>query len=545
MPQEPVSPADVRAFAASVRRRWLLIAAVGMLLFVGRYLGLASVPIWLAGCFAAISLAANVVLAETCRRGWCTGSLFYLLAALDVALTAIAVVYVGPGALIVAFFIVVAPHSYDPRSNVATFAAFAAAAAYVVATTIHETLFGAAGGVIPAIASPDRYVEAAIFLAVAWVLNVMPSRLRRRIDITRAVVQRAATGALSARAPATHHDELGQLERSLNELLQRIAATVSDLQREAEEVAACAQLSARSATGFLDSTERLASFTADLARGTGGHRSTAEAGHLQSLDVARHAETLLSRASDGEAGARQLAEATQRVGERIVGAADALAAIAAEARSTVATVSGLRTQSRRISGFAATIAKIARHTHVLALNAAIEAARAPEHGAGFAAVAEQVRTLAGDAGRSAREVTEVLVDVQATIEALAAALALGDGKLTDVARSTDEARESLDALKAALAAAAELLAETARTSRALAREATSLCDSTSRLRSLTAACSDDADRAARAMSLQTNAMPDLLLASQQLEQLARRIREIASRFAVQPADRLSETRSSD
>ena len=65
------------------------------------------------------------------------------------------------------------------------------------------------------------------------------------------------------------------------------------------------------------------------------------------------------------------------------------------------------------------VARIADQTNLLALNAAIEAARAGQHGKGFAVVADEVRTLAETSEKSARDIQELIGQIQKDVKVIA------------------------------------------------------------------------------------------------------------------------------
>lgn len=82
-------------------------------------------------------------------------------------------------------------------------------------------------------------------------------------------------------------------------------------------------------------------------------------------------------------------------------------------------IDNLSNKFARVEGMASSITSLSDKTNLLALNASIEAARAGEFGRGFAVVAEEVKALANKSGEDAKQINELMSELNSTTKELA------------------------------------------------------------------------------------------------------------------------------
>ncbi|HKA59447.1 MAG TPA: methyl-accepting chemotaxis protein [Gemmatimonadales bacterium] len=531
---------DLETFERSHRRRWAIAAALlvlGMLGYVGGVVPARPGTIVLISGAGAV---VNALVGMINERGWYRWWLIYVLALLDVALVNVLVVWFGHGGIVAALFIAVLPYAFDQGQAVGDFLVLVASLGYLIASWLHGELFLDRSGLNAA-----AYLETVVFIVVAMALKRIPATLIQRIRHARSVMGEAEQGYLAVRAAAAEADELGFLEKSFNRMLEEIGTTISSVQREADEVAAFAEELAAAAEQLHATTESLTQVSQRLAGDLGYQRGLADDARGESAKAADQAESLRGRAELMQVDASRLVSAAERGRERVARASATLRAVGEEVRATASTVAGLSGMSERIGVFAQTIARIARQTHLLALNAAIEAVRAEEHGEGFAVVADEVRALAAEAGKSARDVAELVSDLRTGIDAAARAMQSGEAKVRDIGAVATEADGALQELHQGVQLIGDLVNATAEVSRSQAKRLAQLAQSLQQVASISTASSESANNTAAATEAQITSMGELTATSQQLAQLAERLRVGMARFSMLRRDERTVDHAAD
>jgi len=518
---------DLETFDRSHRRRWAIAAALFVLGTLGNLSGTTPTRLGTIVLVAGAAAVLNAIVGMINERGWYRWWFIYMLAILDVALVTVLVLWFGHGGVVAALFIAVLPYAFDQGHAVGDFLVLVGSLAYLLASWAHGQLYPGKSGLDAA-----AFLETGLFIAVAMTLKRIPATLIQRMEPARGVMGEAEHGFLAVRAAAAEADELGFLEKSFNRMLEEIGATISTVQREADEVAAFAEELAAAAEQLHATTESLTETSHQLAGDLGRQRGLADGARGESAKAADQAESLRVRAELMQVDASRLVGAAERGRERVARASATLRGVGEEVRATASTVAGLSGMSERIGVFAQTIARIARQTHLLALNAAIEAVRAEEHGEGFAVVADEVRTLAAEAGKSARDVAELVSELRSGIDAAARAMQSGEAKVRDIGAVATEADGALQELHQGVQLMGDLVNATVEVSRSQAQRLAELAQSLHQVASISTASSDSANSTAAATEAQITSMGELTATSQQLAQLAERLRGGIARFSV-------------
>ncbi len=343
-----------------------------------------------------------------------------------------------------------------------------------------------------------------------------------RSQLAAAFTQVAGTGA-----------QVSESGSALDASAEDTARLSSEITASVAEVAQAIEQSARSTQEIASASEQLADSASRAAC------------DLQDLmdKIAR-----VQRGSELQAESNNAAEEqAQNGGDTIDRLLTAMADIQTQVSSASQAVQQLGARQAQIGQIVETIAEIAEQTNLLALNAAIEAARAGEHGRGFAVVADEVRKLAERSSAATREIADLISDVrthlgQATVQMDACTQAVAAG-----AEQGDGVRDALRLLGQAVAESRRLATDNAAVVSEMASAAGRLTDIVARVASFgqeTAASAEElnavteeiaasAQQVGRAAQTQNQRIADVARESTRLRLLSEQLDELLSQLRLE------------
>lgn len=250
-------------------------------------------------------------------------------------------------------------------------------------------------------------------ILISVTLYIIISKTTKPIGALKTLMNSVAQGDLTVHSDINTKDEIGDLGRNFNKMIDNMNAIITVVSNSASNVRASSESLSAVAEETSASSEEVALAVTEIAEGASKSAEDAEA-------VTERAEFLGQQINEITMKADEMSSISVKAGDTNANGRDQILELKqafidweTNLQSMSDVISTLETKVAAIGGVMETITDISSQTNLLALNASIEAARAGEHGKGFAVVAAEVRKLAEQSARSTEQVKTTVLELQA------------------------------------------------------------------------------------------------------------------------------------
>ncbi|WP_169628064.1 methyl-accepting chemotaxis protein [Ferrimonas senticii] len=277
-----------------------------------------------------------------------------------------------------------------------------------------------------------------LFMVITLLLSALTIKLvvvRPLHSVNRLLQQIAdGNGDLTARINYQSSDEIGQLVAGFNRFIGEVQGIIVDVTQTSGSLDVIAE---RVKQASVNSRQQAQSES---------ERTSAILQHLQELNCAT--SNIAKNAQDAAKNTSEASDNALASQQQMMANLAQVSGLVDELSHTAEVAAKLHVSTDNITTVLDVIKAIADQTNLLALNAAIEAARAGEHGRGFAVVADEVRTLAQRTQSSTQEIEAIIAQLQQQSAASVTAADRSKEQVQLVIDSTQAAADSLNAIAA-------------------------------------------------------------------------------------------------
>ena len=329
---------------------------------------------------------------------------------------------------------------------------------------------------------------------------------------------------------ANRSDEFGVLYATLttvrttiNNLMRQTSTSTEQLAASSEELTASAHQSAQASESVANSVTNSASAVAEQQQNVSDAMESIDHAMTSIDNMNRTAVSVAEEASSANKEAVQgFANIETAVGQ--------IVSVEQIVNGAAGTVDKLGQRSQEIGQIVETISAIADQTNLLALNAAIEAARAGEHGRGFAVVADEVRKLAEESQTAAQQITTLINGIQSDTNNAVDSMQKGSAAVKEGTQSVEGLRSAFERIKTATEGVLQKARDMENELKSVSQETQNIMERSNRIQESGGKVASEMESVSAASQQQSASAEEIASASDALATLAQDLQNSLQKF---------------
>lgn len=374
------------------------------------------------------------------------------------------------------------------------------------------------------------FISLILVMAVTYFIITPITRSIRKVAES---LDQVADGDLTIeKVNVSSKDEIGVLANALNSMIDRLRSTLQTVSNASEQVAAASEELTASAEQTSQASEQISVSAQMSAERTDQQLQSIieSSGTLQEMSaglqqISGNSQVMSSKTAE-------VSQAIQTGNQSVVDVVNEMNSIHRSVDQLSEVIAGLGKQSKEIGNIVKLITDISQQTNLLALNAAIEAARAGEHGRGFAVVADEVRKLAEQSAASATQITELIGSIQTETEKAVGAMHENTSKVNTGLTKTQLVKEAFQSIESSITAVTQVVDEVAASVEQMAAGSDQIVNAIEEIKQSAEVNAGTSQENSAASQEQMAAMEEISASSQSLAKLAEELQTELNRFRI-------------
>ena len=371
-------------------------------------------------------------------------------------------------------------------------------------------------------------------LAAAWALGRSLGRPMTRVS---AVLDDMARYDFTTdlrselKAPLGRGDEIGEISRSLLQMKENVTGLIRTIDQSAGQVAQASDSMYQTSQQSAVAADEVARSVDEIARGASDQARDTEQGaaHAQELGTEIEENQRLMELLNGSA---LTVDELKNQGTALLGELVKKTEMTRESTGQVQDVIHQTHESaEKIQTASQMIRSIAEQTNLLALNAAIEAARAGEHGRGFAVVADEIRKLAEQSNGFTGEIAAIVQELTGKVEIMVSAMEDVDRLGIEQNDSVEKTAEKFSGIAGAIDGMRQAVDHLNESGGRMARRKEEIIQVLANLSAISEENAAGTQEASASIEEQTAAVQEIARSSEQLARLADGMQNEIRRFS--------------